>query len=1540
MSRLFRTNSGKRAKESIPDKYPTTWIKSTLSSKAGNSPITNQESQVNVPVTPGTPMFEEMILNEESSATTKVPRVLEFENGTWIVRQGNKKKKLDLTLDGDEDVIMNATPRRVQVPSYRKLPYQPPQSTDKMEKAHKQALEYRNPSKIIKGDFIYGSLPDERKAVPTQLRGFSTRTLPSGTRIFRETEPFFEPGSRSVRTYPPTAKENVGPSTSKRSHIIPLADVPLQDEDETIHSISSESTDEAHGFPRIPIPSSPGLQCFLKWLKKDLMDVLDGSALAMLHIKDFKSDKELQDFLGLTARELVKELGGLSTYSLHRKGFLELKCMYHFLMDQAENSTNGWISFDQYLTFREQAMAELYELYPTSLEIRTRDSGRQRKKPPPYSPISPIVLEDMKIPRKKYDSTNPKVVSTNGSVYSLGPTPDFLQAPVNFWGNGNEHRERSIRSKSNHFYSYHHDNSSRESEHEKSDDESMQEKEPDFNPYDPSIDPFFSRRVKKIVTAKPRAAISEKIKWDGRYTSFKAYKNGVEGHLLQTGATYLLDESFQEAYEEYRHEGVDYLKTQSFYEKYNVKYLQADTDRTWLYGILVSTNRVNGERKIIQQYSRSKDGIKAWMDFISHYNNHGSNDIRAEVLEELIRIPYTSTYNGTLLEYLDKLAANLNELESLVPGQYNDDRKNWILRSNLQEAPGPKLPSLLQNCKDSKLPFSEAMQYLRQNGLTKADLLGESTSKRIHHSGTSDSNEKSYEDCKQLYTLMAAEMGPTMAFNTLQKSVGLRQQLQIPNPIWKKMSVEIRKQIMDAREAVIKEAGNNTTITEQKKKELPSQFNLKNSKDNNMDSKLAQLVEVFDQCDIETDDSEDDTSMDGTNCTFMVHTTQDDQESVDDSEVTIKAHVEYEDRIIAFNKKTKTQKVYAISDSGADTCVFGKDCHVESITNRHANLVGYDPSTTRSGKMNIVTALLKVKSREGIPLLIRGHEVVHNPNSTITLLSEYQIRENGLVIDPVATKHKTIHGYGTQTFYVSDDVQVPLLDRGGLMGAEILPYEDGDDEKYEIFDITQDHIWKPKLFKVNNSSVKPSSNTCERSNHATEEEDEFSTMPPLMDRTGQLVSYDPSDDDIPEIGEPLALQTPITLESTFGTDDLDTLLNDMTYAQLVGNDDYNPEKFGVMMDEVEKFSKEKSTTAFLMKSWHRVIHKDIDPEKIRPYLGYRPLHIVKKTLEKTTQLAKMVIRNPMRRHIKSRAPHLNVHRLNETVSTDPIFVNTKSVFHGYSCAQVFYGLKSHCINIYGMKSKGEFPVIYRDFIRDHGCPSILRRDNAKEEKSEEVMKIHRELYVGDQFCEPYNPQQNPVELRAIRWLKEQVPVLLQRTGAPDEFWFLAAQYLCDLHNHCADPSMKFEVPLTVRTGITKDISAFLQFIWFQKVLYLDHEGDWPASKERVGRFVGITQNIGDHLTYWIYDEQSKQVLARSVVRPLSDNLKVKFDPTLSRLPKRTASIGGITGLHTLLMRIWMSMTRVNLNLNLDSLMHNRKKVRTKSSCLPVLPKQL
>ena len=126
-------------------------------------------------------------------------------------------------------------------------------------------------------------------------------------------------------------------------------------------------------------------------------------------------------------------------------------------------------------------------------------------------------------------------------------------------------------------------------------------------------------------------------------------------------------------------------------------------------------------------------------------------------------------------------------------------------------------------------------------------------------------------------------------------------------------------------------------------------------------------------------------------------------------------------------------------------------------------------------------------------------------------------------------------------------------------------------------------------------------------------------------------------------------------------------------------------------------------------------------------------------------------------------------------------------------AQIFFGTKLHTIFVYGIKSRGEFPNVYRDFIRDHGAPSALRRDNAQEEKSEQVVDINREFMIQDQFTEPYHQQQNPVESSAIRYLKSHVQVLLDNTGAPDSTWYLAVQYVADIHKICSDCNLPDEM---------------------------------------------------------------------------------------------------------------------------------------------------
>jgi hypothetical protein len=46
---------------------------------------------------------------------------------------------------------------------------------------------------------------------------------------------------------------------------------------------------------------------------------------------------------------------------------------------------------------------------------------------------------------------------------------------------------------------------------------------------------------------------------------------------------------------------------------------------------------------------------------------------------------------------------------------------------------------------------------------------------------------------------------------------------------------------------------------------------------------------------------------------------------------------------------------------------------------------------------------------------------------------------------------------------------------------------------------------------------------------------------------------------------------------------------------------------------------------------------------------------------------------------------------------DTYFANVWAI-GGITCAQVFYGVQSHMINVYGMKSESAMPEAYKDFI--------------------------------------------------------------------------------------------------------------------------------------------------------------------------------------------------------------------------------------------------
>ena len=144
----------------------------------------------------------------------------------------------------------------------------------------------------------------------------------------------------------------------------------------------------------------------------------------------------------------------------------------------------------------------------------------------------------------------------------------------------------------------------------------------------------------------------------------------------------------------------------------------------------------------------------------------------------------------------------------------------------------------------------------------------------------------------------------------------------------------------------------------------------------------------------------------------------------------------------------------------------------------------------------------------------------------------------------------------------------------------------------------------------------------------------------------------------------------------------------------------------------------------------------VDYEKLRPFFGWVNSDIVKQTIDQTTQWGVALDSFPMKRHLKSRNPALNVPRRHEPVATDTIFSDTPAVESGVKQAQVFVGRDSLVADVYPMKSGKQFVNTLEDNIRRRGAMDKLLSDSAKTEISKKVMDILRAYHISNWHSEP------------------------------------------------------------------------------------------------------------------------------------------------------------------------------------------------------------
>ena len=152
---------------------------------------------------------------------------------------------------------------------------------------------------------------------------------------------------------------------------------------------------------------------------------------------------------------------------------------------------------------------------------------------------------------------------------------------------------------------------------------------------------------------------------------------------------------------------------------------------------------------------------------------------------------------------------------------------------------------------------------------------------------------------------------------------------------------------------------------------------------------------------------------------------------------------------------------------------------------------------------------------------------------------------------------------------------------------------------------------------------------------------------------------------------------------------------------------------------------------------------------------------------------------PMKKHLKSRNPSLNIPRRHKPVATDTVFSNTPAVDSGVKQAQVFVGRDTLVADAYPMKSGKQFVNTLEDNIRRRRAMDKLLSDSANTEISNKVMDILRPCHISNCHSEAYHQNQNPAEWR-YRTIKSWTNAVMNRSGAPTNCWLFCLIYVCCL----------------------------------------------------------------------------------------------------------------------------------------------------------------
>ena len=528
----------------------------------------------------------------------------------------------------------------------------------------------------------------------------------------------------------------------------------------------------------------------------------------------------------------------------------------------------------------------------------------------------------------------------------------------------------------------------------------------------------------------------------------------------------------------------------------------------------------------------------------------------------------------------------------------------------------------------------------------------------------------------------------------------------------------------------------------------------------------------------------------------------------------VKCHVTYS----ISNHSTISQD--SLVDRGANGGIAGDDVRViEKVPDRFVNVRGIDNHEIT--EIPIVTAGGVTRTQHGEVIVIMHQYAWHGKGRTIHSSGQLEHFQN-----KVDDRSYKVGGY--QRIKTLDGYTIPLDIKSGLPYMKLRPYTDDEWDALPHVLLTSDDEWDPTVL-----------------DHAHADDDDI-WFDALSEHQNDI-----ADTLFDEQGNYLMRRASSSYFYDARTQhDIDDVLDACVCAA------HPPVDFG---------SPDPTHTTYVVFD-HTVTRAPPDYSSLRKFFGWLPTDIIKKTFEHTTQYARTPISTILNKHYKAQFPAFNVRRRNESVATDTIFSDTPAIDDGSTMAQLFVGTETLVTDAYGIKFEKQFVNTLEDNIRQRGAMNKLVSDRAQVEISNRVQNLLRALIITSWQSEAYQQNQNPCE-RRWKTVKRMTNTLLDRSGSPAYTWLLCLLYVCFLLNHAFNASLN-AVPMQLLTGSTPDISPLIRFYWWQPVYYRVDDSDFPSeSREGRGRWVGVAEHVGHHMTFKILTDDTRKIIFRSNIRP-------------------------------------------------------------------------